>query len=575
MKNFVYLFCCLWAVKALIGVSTGSNRAAACRRRNRLRVYRTALRVTTDPKKLENSGSSDPISGSSTNRNSNGVGHSYSNSNKSKSSEISPSLTSNSTNSIVNSKESIITASSTDEEAFYSYNLDLISELKDTTTPSVIFSDAFDPYNRPNAPRFSGRKGYRNRRSRSDGSDNAIDKNGRPFEDQRYKPEFFSVELSFDYLASNSLAAIEVLPFIRKKKTDWYLARWWNSALKWGLLSDELVSKLYHEVCSEEGPSKDYFIENYSSRNISSVQPISIEKNNTEIVIPLDFSKSDVGSRTKVFRSGVHKVYIPKGTNGNTAGKVQFMSSSKDDEENGHNQENLQHNTPSSSLKALSDGHFARVICVGDVHGCVDELIDLLKKVSYTPGDVVLFLGDLVGKGPNSTAVIQLAMDIHAITVRGNHDQEVIRQGISFHKRSGRYSSSQSRESAMKRNEHLKIALSLSNVEFSWLCKQPYYIQSTDLGALFVHAGFHANYDLEHQRPWAMMTMRSVLPNGKISPRCVLNQSWGSTWKGPRTVYFGHDAARGFQNYEYAVGIDTGLFFHLMFHGIAVSVYHL
>ena len=44
---------------------------------------------------------------------------------------------------------------------------------------------------------------------------------------------------------------------------------------------------------------------------------------------------------------------------------------------------------------------------IGDVHGCVDEVLDLLRKVQFMPGDLVLFLGDLVGKGPKSKTVIR------------------------------------------------------------------------------------------------------------------------------------------------------------------------
>jgi hypothetical protein len=68
------------------------------------------------------------------------------------------------------------------------------------------------------------------------------------------------------------------------------------------------------------------------------------------------------------------------------------------------------------------------------VHGCVDELCDLLRAVQYKPGDVVLLLGDLVAKGPHPTKVVRLAMEIGALSVRGNHDHEVVRQGM-FHRR--------------------------------------------------------------------------------------------------------------------------------------------
>ena len=47
-----------------------------------------------------------------------------------------------------------------------------------------------------------------------------------------------------------------------------------------------------------------------------------------------------------------------------------------------------------------------RVVIVGDVHGCLDELRELLQKVNYTQGsDLLLFNGDMVNKGPFSVEV--------------------------------------------------------------------------------------------------------------------------------------------------------------------------
>jgi bis(5'-nucleosyl)-tetraphosphatase (symmetrical) len=43
---------------------------------------------------------------------------------------------------------------------------------------------------------------------------------------------------------------------------------------------------------------------------------------------------------------------------------------------------------------------------IGDVHGCYDELIALLKQVDFTPGQDTLWLtGDLVARGPGSLEV--------------------------------------------------------------------------------------------------------------------------------------------------------------------------
>jgi hypothetical protein len=48
----------------------------------------------------------------------------------------------------------------------------------------------------------------------------------------------------------------------------------------------------------------------------------------------------------------------------------------------------------------------------GDVHGCIDELQALLRRCCFQPGDLVVFLGDLVSKGPDSLSVVQMAREI-------------------------------------------------------------------------------------------------------------------------------------------------------------------
>ena len=53
-----------------------------------------------------------------------------------------------------------------------------------------------------------------------------------------------------------------------------------------------------------------------------------------------------------------------------------------------------------------------KVIAIGDVHGCIDELKALLRKCDYHPGDTIIFLGDLVCKGPDSLSVVQMAREI-------------------------------------------------------------------------------------------------------------------------------------------------------------------
>jgi len=81
---------------------------------------------------------------------------------------------------------------------------------------------------------------------------------------------------------------------------------------------------------------------------------------------------------------------------------------------------------------------------VGDVHGCYDELCDLLAalgwRVSGTPSDprvdgppgrTAVFLGDLVDRGPATPSVLRLVMrmvaDGSALCVPGNHDVKLVK----------------------------------------------------------------------------------------------------------------------------------------------------
>ena len=87
---------------------------------------------------------------------------------------------------------------------------------------------------------------------------------------------------------------------------------------------------------------------------------------------------------------------------------------------------------------------------IGDIHGCYDELLTLLAELGYAvettpivderdlgvrvtppPGRRVIFLGDLVDRGPASPAVLRLVMAMveagAALCVPGNHDMKLVR----------------------------------------------------------------------------------------------------------------------------------------------------
>jgi len=79
---------------------------------------------------------------------------------------------------------------------------------------------------------------------------------------------------------------------------------------------------------------------------------------------------------------------------------------------------------------------------IGDVHGCFDELITLLGRLGYFPAEAgawkhaegrkMVFVGDLVDRGPKSPEVVRLVMASvaagSALAVPGNHDVKFMRR---------------------------------------------------------------------------------------------------------------------------------------------------
>jgi polynucleotide kinase-phosphatase len=78
---------------------------------------------------------------------------------------------------------------------------------------------------------------------------------------------------------------------------------------------------------------------------------------------------------------------------------------------------------------------------IGDIHGCLDELVRLLTRLGYTvspdgvqapAGRKAVFLGDLVDRGPDIPGVLRLVMGMvkagTALCVPGNHEIKLMRK---------------------------------------------------------------------------------------------------------------------------------------------------
>ncbi|CAK4082877.1 unnamed protein product [Aphanomyces euteiches] len=189
----------------------------------------------------------------------------------------------------------------------------------------------------------------------------------------------------------------------------------------------------------------------------------------------------------------------------------------------------------------------ARVIIVGDVHGCFEELQNLLQSCAYSAAnDVLVFVGDLVNKGPKSVEVVRFVRESGSLCVRGNHDDAALN---AYYKR---------HTDPDPRYDYVNL-FSAEDVEF--LEQLPFTIDLPEINALVVHAGIVPGVPLEKQSLSSLYKMRFLKANPSATPLEAEEQGsvqWAQQYHGPKLVVFGHDAKAGLQDTPYALGLDTG-----------------
>lgn len=213
-----------------------------------------------------------------------------------------------------------------------------------------------------------------------------------------------------------------------------------------------------------------------------------------------------------------------------------------------------------------------RFVFVGDVHGCLEELDALLADVALRPGDRLLFVGDLVDRGPDSVGVVRRVRDLLArhpgsAAVCGNHEEKALR----YHERG-------------KAIE--PWAAQAADDDWAFLDGLPLVVPAPEVGAVVVHAGFFPRYFVKEgavgavgpgwrrekgkraERQRRFLRVRRVNPEGEmiaLGHEVEGDPHWSDVYDGREGhVFFGHDPQlsppeplRG----AHATGLDTGCCF--------------
>jgi serine/threonine protein phosphatase 1 len=178
---------------------------------------------------------------------------------------------------------------------------------------------------------------------------------------------------------------------------------------------------------------------------------------------------------------------------------------------------------------------------IGDVHGCLRMLEFLLQKVEWKEEVELIFLGDLVDKGPDSAGVIEwlLQQKSSVRVVRGNHEWMMLRAraDVTFERRWLGYGGKETLNSY-----GVKDLKGVPDSHWDFLERTMPYIELEN--DLCVHAAANTDLALVHQS-------EQQLCWDKVVPK-KLHAS------GKRMIY-GHDAQMNGRVLDlgYAVNIDT------------------
>jgi serine/threonine protein phosphatase 1 len=190
----------------------------------------------------------------------------------------------------------------------------------------------------------------------------------------------------------------------------------------------------------------------------------------------------------------------------------------------------------------MKERYMSRHIVIGDIHGCHDELLELLERTGATDEDMIVSVGDLVDRGPDSPAVLRYFRERcargRAVVLMGNHERKHVRQVFSYSQEITRLQFGTEYAAAIE-----------------WMAKLPYYFETPE--CIVVHAALLPGVPLAEQKEEIL----SGTVSGERELQAALGErSWHEVYAGPKPVAFGHHVVgpQPLVARDLIYGLDTG-----------------
>jgi predicted phosphodiesterase len=203
-------------------------------------------------------------------------------------------------------------------------------------------------------------------------------------------------------------------------------------------------------------------------------------------------------------------------------------------------------------FRTIPTGPDARLIFIGDIHGCYDELRDLLALIAPAASDLVVSVGDVVTKGPAAAECLELWRDRGYLAVKGNNELKVLDSAHPLL----RFFATQNRDILLRRDL------------LRYLATWPLVLDFPDANITAVHGGFLPQMnvteedvareaDLVPRLRWIRRKNGDWIHAGKEKKKKG-DVLWSEKWKGERTIVYGHTPVREPKVDKFALGLDTG-----------------
>ncbi|MBN1688038.1 MAG: hypothetical protein JW893_02965 [Candidatus Omnitrophica bacterium] len=180
-----------------------------------------------------------------------------------------------------------------------------------------------------------------------------------------------------------------------------------------------------------------------------------------------------------------------------------------------------------------------QTIVFGDIHGCYDEWRELIDTIQPDSSDQLFSVGDMIGKGPHSRKVLDLAHRLSNFrSVMGNFEQYLVRKW---------------RENALASIDDPRVLVALRDLEsdidryLEWIATWPLYLDLEK--CLILHAGLTPGIPLHKQDPDDLVNIRTFGAPAK---------PWYDFYQDDKLIVHGHWAKQGLVIRNNVIGLDTG-----------------